>query len=64
MYVQFVVIILDFSFINNFIFFRNLLDTDTDFSESEALSSLQISAGQMKSPPMSQPSQSEADEPG
>ena len=36
-----------------------LLDTDTDFSESEALSSLQIS-GQVKSPPMSPPSHSES----
>lgn len=36
-----------------------LPDTDTDFSESEALSSLQIS-GQVKSPPMSPPSHSES----
>lgn len=34
-------------------------DTDTDFSESEAFSSLQIS-GQVKSPPMSPPSQTES----
>lgn len=34
--------------------------TDTDFSESEALSSMQIS-GQVKSPPMSPPSHSESE---
>ena len=36
-----------------------LTDTDTDFSESEAFSSLQIS-GPVKSPPMSPPIQSES----
>lgn len=35
-----------------------ILVTDTDYSESEAFSSLQIS-GQVKSPPMSPPSRSE-----
>lgn len=38
------------------IFLFAFLVTDTDYSESEALSSLQISSNQPKSPPMSPPS--------
>lgn len=43
---------------NDFSRFFYLLVTDTDYSESEAFSSLHIS-GQVKSPPMSPPSHSE-----
>ena len=47
-----------FNIKNNFLILKIVLVTDTDYSESEAFSSLQIS-GQVKSPPTSPPSHSE-----